>query len=146
MKKAMKEAIELLFERDEYLLESKAHERTVAAQLACYLKPHFPEHDVDVEYNRHGLDPKAVDLPPNCRGGGKRLIVPDIVVHRRGHDRENLLVIQVKMETNPQSRDCDIAIIEAMMREYKYRKGLLLDLPAGPGAANRKEKPTWFPE
>jgi hypothetical protein len=44
--------------------------------------------------NRHGLDPKDLDLPSGCRGGGRRRVFPDIVVHRRGTDKTNLLVIE----------------------------------------------------
>jgi hypothetical protein len=52
--------------------------------------------DVDPEYNRLGLDPNAVELPNECREGDKKLILPDIVVHRRGNDNNNLRLIEVK--------------------------------------------------
>jgi hypothetical protein len=67
-----------------------------------------------------------------------------VVVHQRGHDRENLLVIQVKKETNHQLRLCDRAVIEAMRREFAYRRGLLIDIPAGPGATNREPRLEWL--
>jgi hypothetical protein len=117
---------------------------TVVAKFAGYLAPRFPQHCVDVEYNRHGLEPKMVDLPANCHGGGRRRIYPDIVVHLRGNDDENLLVIQIKKETNPESRDCDRSIIAAMKREFGYRAGLLLELPAGAGASQRESSLSWF--
>src|SRR5437773_438959 len=108
------EAIALLYARDHLLLEYEVGERAVAAKLACHLTPLFPDHDVDVEYNRHGLDPKDLDLPVECRGGGMRLIVPDIIIHCRGNDEDNLLVIELKKETNPEPRACDRAKIEGM--------------------------------
>src|SRR5437899_3007394 len=114
----LREAVELLCDRDCLLLEYDVGERAVAAKLACYLAPLFPEHDVDVEYNRHGVDPKDLDLPLDCRGGGKKLIVPDVIVHRRGHDQDNLLVVEVKKETNLESRACDRAKIEGMKRYF----------------------------
>jgi len=89
MEKAVEDAVRLLFKNDALLLENNVAERAIAAKLAQYLVPYFPGHQVDVEYNRHGLESKKVDLPEYCRGGGKKLILPDVVVHQRGHDDEN---------------------------------------------------------
>lgn len=144
MEKAVEDAVRLLFKNDAFLLESNVAERAIAPKLAQYLGPYFPSHKVDVEYNRHGLEPKKVNLPEYCHGGGDRLIFPDVVVHQRGHDDENLLVIQIKKETNPEPRDCDRAIIAAMRCQFRYRRGLLLDLPAGPGAKDRKPSLEWL--
>lgn len=108
------------------------------------MAPLFPDHNVDVEYNRHGLDPKDLDLPPDCRGGGEKLIVPDVIVHRRGHGDDNVLVVEVKKDTNRESRACDRAKILGMKRYFRYRWGVLLELPAGPGAGNRQPREEWL--
>ena len=42
---------------------------------------------VDGEYNRHGVDPKR---------SSNSLIFPDVIVHRRGDDSDNLCVIEFK--------------------------------------------------
>jgi hypothetical protein len=144
MKEAVDDALRLLFVNDIFLLESDVAERTIAAKLACYLAPHFHKHSVDVEYNRHGLDIKRVDLPEAYRGDHAGRIYPDVIVHTRGNDEENLLVIQIKKSTNRQSRDYDRAVIEAMKRDFKYRSGLLLDLPAGPEAKGSKHQCEWL--
>lgn len=144
MENAVGDAVQLLFTNDGSLLEGNVAERTICARLACYLERHFPDHKADVEYNRHGVEPKKVDLPGYCRGGGERLIFPDVVVHQRTHDNENLLVIQVKKETNPEPRDCDRTIIRAMKHKFRYRHGLLIELPAGPGATSRKPNLEWL--
>jgi hypothetical protein len=144
MREAVSDALRLLFVNDAFLLESTVHERTIAAKLACYLAPHFPEYSVDVEYNRHGLDPKRVDLPVGCRGGGHLLVLPDVIVHKRDNDGDNLLVIQIKKETNPEPRYCDRVIIQAMMQDFHYTFGLLIDLPSGRGAAQRNPELEWI--
>jgi len=144
MEKAVQDALRLLFANDALLLETNVAERTIAAQLAAYLRPHFPEHSVDVEYNRHGRDPKMLDVPEQYRGGGKKLIYPDVVVHQRGHDDENLLVVQIKKETNHEPRDYDRAVVEGMMRQFRYKRGLLIDFPAGLGAKNREPRLEWL--
>jgi hypothetical protein len=144
MEKLVSDSLDLLFSKDSGLLERDVAERAIAAKLAEYLGSFFPKHHVDVEYNRHGLEPKQVQLPPGCRGGGIRRIFPDVIVHQRGHDNENLLVIQIKKETNHESRDCDRAIIEAMKREFQYERGLLIELPSGPDATKRKPHLEWL--
>lgn len=147
MEEAVAEALQQLFSNDAFLLETDVAERTIAARLMCYLMPHFPEHNVDVEYNRHGLDIKRVDLPEQYRRGREGFdgrIYPDIIVHRRGNDLENLLVIQIKKSTNRQPRGYGRAVIEALMQDFQYRRGLLIDLPAGPGATGRKPALEWL--
>lgn len=134
-------AVDQLFAKDGFLLEANAGERTIVGRLVAYLEPHFPDHHINVDYNRHGLHPKRLDLPAY---GGEKLIVPDVVVHRQGHDENNLLVIQVKKETNNESRDYDRAVIAGMKRDYGYVWGVLIDLPAGPGATKRKARFEWL--
>lgn len=138
------EALKILFARDSLLLEFDAGERAIAAKLACYMAPLFPDHDVDVEYNRRGLESKTVELPRECRGGGEKLIIPDIIVHRRGVDTKNLLVAEIKKETNPEPRSCDRAKILAMKKQRGYRWGVFIELPSGSGAQYRKAKEEWF--
>lgn len=141
VKDAVEEAVQQLFAKDSFLLEADVAERAITARLAIYLDPHFPEYRVNVEYNRHGLHPKRLDLPAY---GGEKIIVPDVVVHRQGHDEKNLLVIQVKKETNNESRDYDRAVIAGMKRDYGYTWGVLIDLPTGPEATKRKSRLEWI--
>ena|SRR5262249_35091871 len=114
----LNEGVARLYDRDALLLEYEVGERAIAAKLACYLSLLFPGYDVDVEYNRHGLDPKDLDLPAECHGGGMHLIVPDIIIHRRGNDESNLMVIEVKKTTNTESRACDRAKIRGMKEQF----------------------------
>jgi len=68
----------MLFTRDVFLLEHGTGERAIVAKLASYLALLFRGFDVDVEYNRQGLDPRAskeLTLGPECRGGGRKKVV-----------------------------------------------------------------------
>src|SRR5262249_44747884 len=77
------------------------------------------------------LDHQKVTIKNDVR------VFPDIIVHRRGiPQRRNLLVIEVKRETNKESRKCDKQKIEAMRVKYRYKYGLFIELPSGPGAAD----------
>ncbi len=143
MERRLWEALRVLFAEDGELLERNASERSIGAALAAKLALLFPEYNIDVEYDRHGLDPKSVELPEHCRGGGTRRIIPDIIIHRRGIDEHNLLAIEIKKTTNKESRDCDRAKLEAMKRELDYSAGVLIELPAGPGALQRDPLVVW---
>jgi len=140
----VRKALETFFVKDQPLLARNASERAIAAKLTHYFVPLFKGYDVDSEYNRHGLHPKAVELPHECGEGGKKLIVPDIVVHRRGNDDHNLLVIEMKKQNNRESRDCDRAKILAMKRELSYCYGLILDWPVGSDAELAKLREEWL--
>src|SRR3972149_4165085 len=87
LKSKVDAAIGMLFARDAFLLVHSTGEGAIVAKLASYMAPLFRDYDVDVEYNRQGLDPNApkeLTLGPECRGGGKKKVYPDIIVHRRG--------------------------------------------------------------
>lgn len=113
-------------------MELNVGERSIAAKLAAYMQPLFPTYDVDAEYNRHGIDPKRLPGGHECKEAQEPLIVPDIIVHRRGHDRANLLVAEVKKSTNLEPRSCDESKVRGIREHFAYRFGLLIEVQAGP--------------
>ncbi|WP_095203525.1 hypothetical protein [Mesorhizobium carmichaelinearum] len=131
---------------DMRLVEFDADERAVGARLARFVAPYFEGFDTDSDYNRRGpdLDPKYLNLPAECRGGGRRRVKPDLIVHHRGDDTTNILVGEIKMETNNEPRDCDLIRVSAFRAQLYYRVGFFLELPAGRGAADRAHAITWF--
>lgn len=144
VKSLVARAIVTLLARDGDLLIRNASEPAICGRLAGYLAKSFPTYDVDVEYDRHGFDRKMLDLPEVCRGGGRRKVIPDIVVHQRGNDRFNLVAIEVKKQTNRESRECDRAKLKAMRTQLRYRVAVFIDLPAGSGAVDRKPRTEWY--
>ncbi len=127
--RAVLDAISKLFERDRKLLTLDAAERTVAAQIANYLRPHFKALDIDVDYNRMGDVPKTVayDEKPER-------VYPDIIVHVRGDNTANVLVIELKKDTNREMKDRDIRKLRAYRRELEYRHALFLRIGTGESA------------
>jgi hypothetical protein len=115
-------AIHSLLARESQLLVANAHERTICAHLACYLKPSFPEWDVDIEYNRHGLDPKKIGV-----GEEAELVYPDLIIHRRGKE-ENLLVVELKKGDSPQPDERDVKKLRAYRLHFAYKFALFLRL------------------
>ena len=89
-----------LIEEQPELLELGVTERALSHHLARYLAHLVPAgYDVDVEYNRHGEDPKRLNLPPR-RALDRELrattVFPDILIHKRNTDERNLLVLEMK--------------------------------------------------
>jgi hypothetical protein len=118
-------AINMVFKHDSFLLEHSVNERSITHKLAEYLRPIFGSYHIDCEYNRHGLDVKT--LPRECRGKNIRYVYPDVVVHIRGNDDRNLLVIEAKLR--PSLDACDAAKLTeftAPTGRYHYAFGLFI--------------------
>lgn len=62
----LERARQKLEDSDAHLLENDLSERCIASRLAMYLQPEFPDHHVDVEYNRLGNRVKRLHLPLAC--------------------------------------------------------------------------------
>ncbi len=131
---------------DEDLLDINVAERTITHKLAEYLQEHFPEFNVDCEYNR---DRNYIKRIRNKRDRSKEIaklnnfelaeliwenkdaytLFPDIIVHKRKTHENNLLIIEVKKSTNKDTGEFDKEKIKELMeRPYNYKFGLFLRL------------------
>jgi hypothetical protein len=131
-------AIAALMKPDRYLLENNLGERCIAGRLAIYLQQTFSDLSVDVEYNRDGIAPKTLDLPENCADykneSGEALVVPDVIVHRRGPGGPNILVIEIKKSTNPNRHGMrDRERVRAFRAQLRYEFGALIMCETRPG-------------
>jgi hypothetical protein len=130
VKEAVERAIDLLKNEQGYLIMIDATERAISHYLALYLMKAFsPDYDVDVEYNRDGYDPKRLDIEPlNSSSDETRAVTvyPDVIVHKRGTNDQNLLVLEMK------KREGDLAYdkrkLQAFRRElgYKYAAHIII--------------------
>ena len=120
-------------ERDRYLLEVDANERSITHRIALYLQAEFPNLDVDCEYNRDNHEPKELMLPggePDSYDTNAQTVYPDIILHRRG-TRENHLVIEFK-KTTPQINDeKDFIKLIAFKHQFNYQYALFIELETG---------------
>ena len=84
------------------------------------------------------MDPKRIEVDPE---GDDELVYPDVVVHHRGNDDSNLLVMELKKSTNPESRDRDRAKLKGCVERFGYRFAVLVGLRVGvdPTPARRRE-------
>ena len=143
-----------------------ASEMAIAHRLAVYLEqiiPKFPEIAkeevvVDCEYNRHQSGGKRMYIAkhltdivteanrtvrddPDNSGRCIFSILPDIVVHKRRIDTKNLLVVELKKQTNPENRDYDQFKLRAFTLPdhsgYGYQLGVTVIIPDKLDTADR---------
>ena len=133
----LERAIARVEHADRHLLVFNVSERCIATRLAMYLREYFVDYDVDVEYNRDGEHVKQlykqVRHDPGDRGEETQgqSVMPDVVVHRRGGDHSNLLVIEMKKSANPTGIDNDRQRIRAFRTELGYNVGALVVCQTG---------------
>ena len=130
-------ALNHLKQKDRQLLDIQVNERTISHKLAEYLQQEFSSLFVDCEYNRHDGLTKILDVPTNSVGWDdvdSKTVFPDIVVHKRGTDEENLLVIEIKKSNNRVEHQFDINKLRAFTSEpYNYKFGLFLEISVDGG-------------
>jgi len=139
-------AIDLLYKTQQDLFDLDVNEVTINSYLAEYLRGYFPEHKVDIEYNREHVPRLSVHgtkktITPN---GEEQNIKLDIIVHKRNHNtsNSNLLVIECKKQwnTDTDERNKDLQILGGMTMApedakeigyngpvFAYKIGLFID-------------------
>lgn len=131
VKKRFFSALGTLKAKDAFLLENNVHERSIAHRLAVYLEEGFFGYDVDVEYNRHGIEIK--------KQSGPRRVFPDIIVHKRGDNDNNILVIELKTQNRNNKKDLEkLREFTKKNGEYAYKLGVFVRLVSG------NQETLWF--
>ncbi|MFC4620589.1 hypothetical protein ACFO4N_18030 [Camelliibacillus cellulosilyticus] len=124
-KKRIIRAVIKLYTNDDYLLKNNLNERTIMHKLAAYLQDEFIDegYNVDCEYNKNVEDKSGLktiyilqkearhirrfqvgkEFEDNIKDEREYLIkpvYPDIVIHKRGSNHKNLLIIEIKKLNN----------------------------------------------
>jgi hypothetical protein len=120
----------LLYQNDNSLETKGGMELSVSLRLALYLQEAIKNIEwlnglnIDIEYNKNGMNPKKTPRSPN----GAR---PDLIIHSRGNNDANVLTVEIKGWWNGESREIDIIKLEDFTHqegEYKYGLGVFLEL------------------
>jgi len=127
-------AIHEFTQDDGELLNLDANERSISHKLAEHLQRHFSDLKVDCEYNRHGNDVKRLQYPHTYPKGpikwddlDAKTVFPDIVIHKRGTDECNRLVIEIKKSNSAPDFRIDEEKLQAFTKDqYNYQLGILL--------------------
>jgi len=125
------------------ILQRGLNELNLNGHLRGYLRPLFPNFDVDPEYNGDILkenDRKALDIAknrmleigiePNERNNYP--LTPDIIIHKRNSNEQNLVVIEIKKDNNNRkNKDFDLLKLEHMTidymgNHYNYKLGVAI--------------------
>lgn len=147
-----------LYNEDLDLLVRDVDEKSISHKLAAYLQPEFVDLKVDCEYNKHGDKGKKLgdanemlellrqrytpkELVKKLDENNAIIVRPDIIVHTRGIDDNNELVIEMKKSTNRDrwKKQFDIEKLKALtdksnenpITAYCYNYGLFLNIPTG---------------
>ncbi|MGJ1227112.1 hypothetical protein [Sphingobacterium siyangense] len=110
---------------DSWLLTKNLSEQSVSHKLAEYLQRYLNDYNVDCEYNGDIDDPNSrkhiAILRNQLELNGllsiretrlereiiERAVFPDIIVHKRGNNKNNLLIIEVKKASSNVPFDYD---------------------------------------
>lgn len=121
----LQQALRRLEKKHQQLLRWDVHERTLVSHLVCLLNGQFSRGlSVDMEYNReHGCAVK--------RNSSGATVYPDLIVHERGNDDNNLLVIECK-KSNARKGEKTKAVEKLAehqrKRKYKYAAFIVLEI------------------
>ena len=106
-------------------------ERSIVFRFAHYLQNligddiEFKDYDLDCEYNRNGPETKSLPSFPNGT-------YPDLIIHKRGTNEHNLLIMEFKTYWNSDQSQDIIKIREFLDQngEYKFKYGVsvLIDI------------------
>ena len=170
IKEKLMKAIHKLYEDDKYLIQKKAHERSITHMLAIHLKSHFSNHDIDCEYDldiENNTGKKQITMLKNKLKEFKSgiykqtlnnlnefgdIIVPvnfypDIIIHRRGSNDLNTLIVELKKSTNTNEKsiEFDRLKLKAYTKQgLKYRLGAYVNLSVSDGFEKDKTEITFY--
>lgn len=138
----VRQAVDEAYREEERLFRERAHERSIvfhiARRLAISVGGYATELSVDVEYDRWRRDDietvkkhlRTADRP------SENDVYPDVIVHLRGVNSGNVLVMEAKKEeADAADRSHDKEKLRAFLCEpFRYQHAAFLELPAHGGA------------
>jgi hypothetical protein len=114
-----------------FLKEDDIAERAVSAALHTFFIPHFPDYDVNCEYNRM-TDENGIQISKrihrNPYNENTSRVFPDIIVHQQKNGDNNLLVVEIKMEWKNAEKDDDYKKLIGYTTDLRYEYGLYIEL------------------
>jgi len=147
------EAICQLLEREFNILERGLNELNLNGHLTKYLTPLFEGYDVDPEYNgdiKKIHDRKELEIAKGRMHGigidpnndDRYTLTPDIIIHTRNMNENNLLVLEIKKDSNLiKNKEFDLLKLEHMTidyhgNHYNYRVGAAIVFGTKENAGN----------
>lgn len=127
LEKYIKKAIKELYDKDKILLKEKISERCLVYNFARHLekileKTEYKNLNIDIEYNRNCGQLKSIK--------DQDITYPDVIVHERGNNSKNTIVIEFKKWDNNKIEDLekDRKKLRGFKCEYGYKLPMLIIL------------------
>ena len=133
IKQSIRDAILSFYENENHLINVNANERSVTHQIALYLSRQntFRGFDVDCEYNRNIDITKRLDLkdPDDVSTAVlvSKTVYPDIIIHKRGNNDSNLVVLEAKRAG--EDIGFDLNKLRAYQSMLKYKLAVMIIIP-----------------
>lgn len=129
---AITAALSDVLHHDAPLLDFEAHELALVHRFGTYIEQHLQPIlcdyglSIDLDYDRHGRAAKYLSC--SSVSDDERRIRPDLILHRRGDDDANLLVLEWKKDAGPAVLARLEYRIASLLREpYSYRLGAIIN-------------------
>ena len=131
---AVSAALEDLVQRDEKLLQYKAHELAHVHRFAVYLERRLRNQlenwsvTIDMDYDRAGEREKGWrGLPPRPDRNPGNCFRPDVIIHHRGDDDKNLLALEWKKNESEAGIDLLQERLACIKARYEYALGVIVN-------------------
>lgn len=139
----IKFSLKKLYEKDLFLIDNDAQEQCIVSKFSRYFENELESYkkhnniklniDVDLEYNRNILSEEKYK---SIIDGVKIRIRPDLILHERGTNNNNILAIEFKKQWKnskkyKKGRDGDkrkLCALTDKKLDYKYQLGVFIDL------------------
>lgn len=139
IKKYVELALKKFGKNDIKLLEYSIDEYAYSHHIANYLNENFSTfgYDVDCDYNKEGKagevkkgNEDLQNLEINNRRKQKKGLRPDIIIHERGVNDNNLLIIEIKkLQAKNRDKENDREKLKKFTKSpLKYKYGLFLTI------------------
>lgn len=142
LRKALSFAVHEVMTSDRALLKQRVSERAVMFHLGRYLAERLalpPSLSIDVEYNRAtpaGLIKRLLSDDVFEREIVRqhkqhelqrdfRYVLPDLIVHDREAETNNVLVVEIKIDASENAARLDVAKLASIRRQLAYRNAVL---------------------
>lgn len=125
LERYVKQAMKELYNKDRILLKDNVSERCLVYNFARHLEKILKDTEyrnlsIDLEYNRSCERLKELE--------GQKTSYPDLIVHERGTDDKNTIVIEFKKWNNKNIKvlEKDRKKLKGFKYEYRYKMPILI--------------------
>jgi len=119
-------SVKEVYAKDKYLINDRVHECSISHKFAIYLENNLKKKIIgfctDIEYNKNISNKKEILIDDKVKE-----IRPDIIVHKRGNNDNNLLFIEIKKSNSNDMYSLCKVKQATCGNQLNYKYGVYLD-------------------